>query len=73
MDHIPGVLYQHRDKRPFRLTGRPPCYIGIDKNGHYFTQGVTGTYMPLSDYRGEALCSMSIPLIPDDQQLPPGF
>ena len=73
MDLQPGVLYQHRAKRPFRLTGRQPCYLGIDETGRYFTQDQTGIRMPLSRDRGDALRNMSIPLIPPDQQLPPGF
>ena len=73
MDHIPGVLYQHRDKRPFRLVGRPPCYLRIDERGCYFTQDMSGTLTLLSHYRGEHLRDASIPLIPPDLRLPEGF
>ena len=73
MDHIPGVLYQHRDKRPFRLVGRPPCYLRIDERGCYFTQDMSGTLTSLSHHRGEHLRDVSIPLIPPDQRLPEGF
>ena len=72
----PDVLYQHRDKRPFRLVGRPPCYLRIDERGCYFTQedmSGTLTSLRLSHHRGEHLRDVSIPLIPPDQRLPEGF
>ena len=69
----PDVLYQHRDKRPFRLVGRPPCYLRIDERGCYFTQDMSGTLTLLSHYRGEHLRDASIPLIPPDLRLPEGF
>ena len=73
MDHIPGVLYQHRYKRPFRLVGCPPCYLGITTDGVYFCQDMTGERTPLRYARGAHLCDKSIPVIPDDQRLPQGF
>ena len=69
----PDVLYQHRDKRPFRLVGCPPCYLGITTDGVYFCQDMTGERTPLRYARGAHLCESSIPLIPNDQRLPQGF
>ena len=68
---VPGVLYQHVDMRPFRLSGYPGVYIGY--RGGYFCQDMEGRRYELSPSSARNLMYVCIPVIPPDMQLPEGF
>mgnify|MGYP001557760417 FL=1 len=73
MTLIAGMLYQHVNNRPFRLTGYPSAYIGVYTSGDYFIQEPNGVRTWLSPTTAELLRGVSIPMTSLDQMLPEGF
>lgn len=78
MELQPGVLYQHRDGRPFRLwavaTGMSNYYMSIDEHGHGWAWPSDHTEKAAIRYPfSEELQSMAIVHYSFDMRLPEGF